>query len=100
MDKLMLSDWVAIVSSLGMILAIVVSITTLVSKSKEKSASDAELRVDIKYIRENVDSTNKLVKSLDEKIGGIDTRLARVEESAKSAHKRIDNIETKICRGD
>lgn len=96
MDKLMLSDWVAIVSSLGMILAIVVSITTLVSKSKEKSASDAELRVDIKYIRENVDSTNKLVKSLDEKIGGIDTRLARVEESAKSAHKRIDIMENKF----
>lgn len=96
MDKLMLSDWVAIVSSLGMILAIVVSITTLVSKSKEKSASDAELRVDIKYIRENVDSTNKLVKSLDEKIGGIDTRLARVEESTKSAHKRIDIMENKF----
>ncbi len=96
MDNLMLSDWVAIVSSLGVILAIVVSITTLVSKSKEKSASDAELRVDIKYIRKNVDSTNKLVKSLDEKIGGIDTRLARVEESVKSAHKRIDTMENKF----
>ena len=87
MDKLMLSDWVAIVSSLGMILAIVVSITTLVSKSKEKSASDAELRVDIKYIRENVDSTNKLVKSLDEKIGGIDTRLAMLRKV--SAHSEL-----------
>jgi len=34
------------------------------------------------------------IKTQDGKINGIDTRLVRVEESTKSAHKRIDDAES------
>lgn len=96
MDQLNFSDWVAIISALGMVLSIVVTISALVDKSGKRREREAEMRTDIKHIRENVDMTNATLNALDQKLDGIDTRVARVEESAKSAHRRIDGLENKL----
>ncbi|MGI6270354.1 MAG: hypothetical protein ACOYKJ_07475 [Candidatus Howiella sp.] len=92
MDKLALSDWVAVLSALGMILSLAVTVSTLVSKGQRRSAADAELKSDVKHIKEMVDSTLSEVGTLGGKLDGIDIRLTRAEESCKSAHKRIDTL--------
>ena len=43
-------------------------------------------------IQTSVTGINQLVGKLDDKVETISDRLARVEESAKSAHHRIDKI--------
>lgn len=50
------------------------------------STSINNIALDIKDLKADV-------KAQDGKISIIDTRLARVEESSKSAHKRIDELE-------
>lgn len=95
MDKLTMSDWVTVMSALGMVLSVVVAVSALVSKGKSKSAEDAELKSDVKHIRRQVDITGQSLLSLGEKIDGVDTRLTRVEQSCKSAHHRIDTFERK-----
>ena len=95
MDNFALTDWIAIISALGMILSIIVTISTLIGRGQIKVASDVELKSDVKHIREEVDKTSDALNKMSEKIDGVDTRLVRVEESCKSAHHRIDTIDEK-----
>lgn len=95
MDKLAVTDWIAIISALGMILSVVVTVSTLIGRNNSKVAADTELKTDVKYIREQTDKTEKSLQDLNDKIDGVDIRLTRVEESCKSAHHRIDGLE---CR--
>lgn len=92
MDKLSFSDWMAVLSAAGMILSLAVAISTLVSRGQKRSAADAELKADVKHIKEMVGSTLSEVGALGDKLDGIDIRLTRAEESCKSAHKRIDTM--------
>ena len=92
MDKLALSDWVAVLSAVGMVLSLAVTISTLVSRGQKRSAADAELKSDVKHIKEMVGSTLSEVSALGDKLDSIDIRRTRTEESCKSAHKRIDTL--------
>lgn len=89
MDKLLLSDWIAVITALGVIVSMVATISTL-RKNRDGAASEtasklATMSNDIKHIREKVDSLNN-----------IPERITKVEESTKQAHKRIDTIENKM----
>lgn len=44
-------------------------------------------------LQKSIDRLEKTLALMDEKFDTQQERLARVEESAKSAHKRIDRIE-------
>lgn len=91
MDQLLFSDWVAILSALAMILSVIVTISTLIGKRQTKIAEDTELKSDVKHIKEMVENTSWELRTLGEKLDGADIRLTRVEESCKSAHKRLDS---------
>ena len=56
------------------------------------------MRGDIKYMRNSVDDMRLDVKEVARKQDALGERLIRVEESTKSAHKRIDTIEKEIHR--
>ncbi|CEQ08655.1 hypothetical protein UT300013_09250 [Paraclostridium sordellii] len=45
------------------------------------------------YISKGVDDIRLDIKAQDTKISGVIERLIKVEESTKSAHHRIDNIQ-------
>lgn len=88
MDKLVFTDWILLITAIGTIVALISNATTLRDKGKRGAATTAEMQANIKYIREMVD---KLEKKMDD----IPERVAAVEASAASAHKRIDRLENK-----
>ena len=63
------------------------------NKDTSETASErATMTADIKYIRDSVDDIkvdNRVIKA---DIGNLQTRVAVVEQSVESAHKRIDDM--------
>lgn len=45
---------------------------------------------DLGYIKSSIERIEKRLELTDSKFDGISTRLARVEKSTTSAHKRLD----------
>jgi septal ring factor EnvC (AmiA/AmiB activator) len=60
---------------------------------RAETREDAETRAKLDYISKGVDDIRLDIKTQDRKINEIIERVAKVEESSKSAHHRIDNIE-------
>lgn len=60
--------------------------------TSESASARATMTADIKYIRDSVDDIkvdNRVIKA---DIGNLQTRVAVVEQSVESAHKRIDDM--------
>jgi len=81
-DKLLISDWISLVTAAGVLVALISNIIALREKGYDRVGEDAEMRSDIKHIKEQVD-----------KLDDLPERIVKVEESTKQAHKRIDRIE-------
>lgn len=92
MDKLNLSDWVSILSAVGMVLSVAAAISASFARTRAGAAADAELKSDVKHIREMVEANTAALAHMSEKLDSVEIRLARTEESCKSAHKRIDGF--------
>jgi hypothetical protein len=60
---------------------------------KEESNAQTKLEMQLSYISRGVDDIKLDMKMQDTKINGVIERVAKVEESAKSAHKRLDDLE-------
>lgn len=88
LDKMLLSDWISLITALGVIVAMVATVYNMVKNGKKEAGADigtiTEMRQDIKHIREKVD-----------RLENVPERLTKVEESNKQAHKRIDRLEEK-----
>ena len=63
------------------------------NKDTSESATErATMSADIKYIRTSIDDIkvdNRVIKA---DIGELQTKVAKVEQSVESAHKRIDDL--------
>ena len=77
------------------VIALIFTIITFSKNAKKDTTSDATERAtmssDIKYIRGAIDDIkvdNRVIKS---DISDLQTKVARVEQSVESAHKRIDD---------
>ena len=62
-------------------------------ETKEETKIQTRLETQLNYISRGVDDIKLDMKMQDNKINGVIERVAKVEESSKSAHKRIDDIE-------
>lgn len=78
------------------VIALVFTVITFSKNSKKDTADNAKetanMSADIKYIRTSIDDIkvdNRVIKS---DIGDLQMKVARVEQSVESAHKRIDDI--------
>jgi len=78
------------------VIALIFTAITFSKNAKKDTAEDASERAkmssDIKYIRDSIDDIkvdNRVIKS---DIGDLQMKVARVEQSVESAHKRIDDI--------
>ena len=81
-------EWLSIVGPITGLLT-VCGIIFNFSVIKPLNSSIADLRALIK-------GTQIYVKSIEEKRQGMDTRLTRVEESAKQAHHRLDDLQKEV----
>ncbi len=62
----------------------------------EEGISAGEMKADISYIRRGVEDIRVDMKAQEMRFGELSERVTRVEESSKSAHKRIDTMEGKV----
>lgn len=60
---------------------------------RKEGSDSGSLRTDLKYIRERTDDVYLEQKDIKRSFTDFSERLVRVEESAKQAHKRLDNID-------
>ncbi|MCI0767419.1 hypothetical protein [Bacillus sp. TL12] len=60
---------------------------------KSDGQQSAEMRAELGYIRKGVDDIRIDLKASEKQMIALGERVTRVEESAKQAHKRLDNVE-------
>jgi len=63
---------------------------------KADGQQSAEVKAGLDYIRKAVDDIRIDFKANEKQIVVLGERVARMEESSKQAHKRIDNIEKEL----
>jgi hypothetical protein len=87
----------------GTLIAIVSVVVAVLSYFAARSSADrknggdnAEMRAKLNYISNGVDDTRLDVRGLRGDIAHQADRLARVEESSKQAHKRIDEVKAEL----
>ncbi len=59
---------------------------------KDDAEHEGELKADVKYIRRGIEDIRVDLKAQEMRHLELSERVTRVEESAKSAHRRIDNL--------
>lgn len=67
----------------------------ILAEKEKQTERHIELRKSIEYVGVDVQSMTKKMDSMDTKFDSLDRRVTIVEESSKSAHKRIDGVEKK-----
>lgn len=60
---------------------------------KSDGQQSAEVKAELGYIRKGVDDIRIDLKANEKQMIALGERVARVEESSKQAHKRLDNLE-------
>ncbi|MHA6484454.1 hypothetical protein ACX1C1_21390 [Paenibacillus sp. strain BS8-2] len=58
-------------------------------------AQDITIKSDMEYLKRGVDDIRFEQRTQGQRIDAMSERLTRVEESTKSAHRRIDRVEAK-----
>ena len=87
-------DVITLVTAAGVIVALIGNIANLRSKRRESNPAIIEMRQDIKYIRSAIDKQEGVNGEQDKRIEATASRVAVVEQSVRSAHKRIDDVIT------
>jgi peptidoglycan hydrolase CwlO-like protein len=62
------------------------------AETKAETEATTSLKLDVEYIKRGVDDIRIDVRAQGQKVDELSERVTRVEESAKQAHKRIDEI--------
>lgn len=80
-------------TALGGVLGYVAFLKGTKKDSKDEGKQDGTILTELGYIKGGVDDIKRKQEKQDEQHLGMSERVARVEESAKSAHHRIDRLE-------
>jgi septation ring formation regulator EzrA len=93
MEQLGFAGWLSLLSAAGVMVALVSNLRGMRVTDEQKAAELSEMRSDIKHIRGQVDKNDVLMADVREQLDEVRDRVTRVEESTKSAHKRMDKLE-------
>jgi peptidoglycan hydrolase CwlO-like protein len=84
-----------ILGAVGVVASIILGSIAYRRAHKQDIASDATaeatLQVDISFIRESINVIKAEQRDMTNEISRLSERVTRVEESVKSAHKRLDH---------
>jgi hypothetical protein len=84
---------ISICTLFGVLVGIVVNVSSIVGKRESKAAADARIEVKLDNIYTKVDDIQKRQFASETTLQQHEARITRAEESLKTAHKRIDNFE-------
>jgi uncharacterized phage infection (PIP) family protein YhgE len=65
------------------------------TEAKNDAKESAEIKAQLGYISKGVDDIRIDLKANEKQIGALSEKVARIDESAKQAHKRLDKLENK-----
>ena len=93
-------DPVTLISIIAAIAGVVFGVTTYARNRKQDSTEDGKrtgaIMSELGYIKSGVDDVKRKQERSDETIMAFMKDLTSVQESAKSAHKRLDTLEERI----
>ena len=88
--------WIPI--ALSCVMAIV-AIITLAKNTKKDSDKEIEQRAtmtaDLKYIRDGLDTIKVDNRTIQRDVGDLKVKVIEIDQSVKSAHKWLDDMQTK-----
>jgi chromosome segregation ATPase len=82
-----------LISVLSVIIALLTYSLNRTKAIKSDGQESAELKAELGYIRRGVDDIKIDLRANEKQMQALGERVTRVEESAKSLHKRVDNME-------
>jgi hypothetical protein len=89
--------WTAVIGLLSAVSGMVLGWTGFSRASRQSASENGKVQgtfqSDMDYIKRGVDDIRIDLKAQGKEINQLSVRMATVEESAKSAHKRIDRLE-------
>jgi uncharacterized coiled-coil DUF342 family protein len=65
------------------------------TQNQDTSASATEratMTADVRYIRQSIDEIKLENRAIQKDVGELKTKVAEIDASAKSAHKRLDDL--------
>lgn len=83
---------ISLVTLGAVIIGAVVNVSSLVGKREARAAADARMEVKLDNIYSKVDNIEKRQTTTETLLQAHENRITKVEESAKQAHKRIDEL--------
>lgn len=86
------SEIISLVTLAAVIIGAIVNITSLVGRSETKAAANAELKVKLDSIASSMNTIATKQTAIDITLQSHGERITRVEESTKSAHHRLDEM--------
>lgn len=86
---------ISIITLISVVIGVIVNVSTLVGRSESKAATNAENRVMLNNIYNKVDGIEKRQVTIETTLQQHGERITKVEESAKSAHHRIDELKNR-----
>lgn len=93
------TDWLTVLSALGVIVALIANLRGLREKDERKATELTEMRSDIKHIRGQVDKSDVLMADVRTRLGDVKERVTRVEVSLKNTQERLRILEAKEGEG-
>lgn len=94
-----LTDWLSVLSALGVIVALIANLRGLREKDERKATELTEMRSDIKHIRGQVDKSDVLMADVRTRLGDVKERVTRVEVSLKNTQERLRILEAREEEG-
>lgn len=92
-----LKDWLPVMISLTVMICTVITFFRASKKTTGDDAAErAKMSADITHIRLTVDEIKADRRADQADIKALETRVAKVEASAQSAHKRLDDFRKEI----
>ena len=80
----------AVLALINLLMVLVAWRRTSRNDATSSAAMDEQARTDMRYLMRGVDDIRVDIRALRNEITDIDRRVVAVNESVKSAHKRID----------
>ena len=96
-------DPITIISIVCVLIGCAITSATFWISGKKDSKNDGEhtgqIASDLGYLKKGVEDINTKIERSDEKHNVLSEKVGRLDESVKSAHKRLDTLEEKIDKG-
>ncbi len=85
-------DLLSLVTAAGVLIALVSNTMSIRARRRDGDPNIIEMRSDIKYIRTTLDRQEGVAGEQQRRLDDADRRITVIEESVRSAHKRIDEM--------